>query len=81
MKIYTNAPNEYDYNYTLTLFDDIAKATTGLNQNPYRVVDVPDEFAHYQCERYSSGMYNAVTEEQFNELVKFQIIQLMRGDK
>ncbi len=57
MKVRTNAPLSYDYGGTTYLYDTVQKR--GTIRFRLRVVDVPEEYASYQIDRYLSGMYVA----------------------
>lgn len=49
----TNAPQAYDYGYTVDLGVDEMTTRTGI----IRLVAMPVERVEYQCGRYMSGLY------------------------
>ena len=68
MIIYTDAPVEYDYHYTVEL--DPAVGTL-RNGRTVRKVDITDEYRgeNYQIPRYASGLCIRLTQAEFDQWV------------
>jgi len=72
---YTDAPDRYDYAHTKTL--EVIGTSRGIGSGPVRKIQIgPEQGAsqerndfliNYQCGRYRSGLYFALTQEQLDE--------------
>ena len=73
-QFYTNAPIDYDWGWTTTLIDNVG---VDNHNRPIRLVEIEDEFhANCQIGRYGSGLYFALTPEQFQSQVKHNFLTL-----
>jgi len=86
--VYTNAPPAYDYSYVEVIDEEYARFTgTGGTHPIIRKVAIhsTDEKERlfrreYQCGRYGSGLYSALTEEEMNESIGYGLAELIEDD-
>lgn len=64
-QIYTSAPEAYDYDYCLST----PIPWTNRRGDQLRIVTMPLESVAYQTGRYRSGMYEAMTPNEFKEFI------------
>ncbi len=57
VRVQTNAPRAYDYDYTAEVA--AIDQSRGGRKFTTRIVEIPEEAAQYQMDRYSSGFYFA----------------------
>jgi hypothetical protein len=85
MIIYTNAPEDFDYHYVTELDPDVGRFTSGMDTDkPVRKLEInaPDWQIQHQRDRYSSGLYPSLTQEQFDEWLECEfVIPAMPGDE
>ena len=75
MIIYTNAPSDYDYWYVTELDPDVGRFNSGMDKDkPVRKLDIKasETVIQGQRDRYSSGLYASLTQEQFDEWLEFE---------
>lgn len=75
MIIYTNAPSVYDYWYVTELDPDVGRFNSGMDKDkPVRKLDIKasETVIQGQRDRYSSGLYASLTQEQFDEWLEFE---------
>ncbi len=71
--IYTTAEAAYDYGYVKV---EDANVGTASNNKTIRKVLIPTKHIVYQVSRYQSGLHMAVDQEEFDKLVKYNLVRL-----
>ena len=75
MIFYTNAPERYDYGFTIELDPDVGNFTMGMDQDkPVRKIDIrgSDFNIENQVNRNRSGLYPTITEKVMETWIKFE---------
>ena len=73
IKTYTTAPQVYDSFGTVTITGHVAQARA---HEMIRLVETPAEHVLWQRRRYRSGMYVAVGEDEWRDLVAHKLVIL-----
>ena len=68
-RIFTTAPESYDYGYCQPVEDGLKR--TSYHGEPVRVVEIEDpDYADVQTQRYRSGLYLALNDEEWDDVVE-----------
>lgn len=70
--VFTTAPKDYDWAWTRTLLDDVGEDRRGRK---VRKVAIQKAKAPMQLDRYFSGLHLAVDQEEWDKLVKYDLVK------